>query len=167
MTRERGFDDFPERVSAGTLRRGAYYVRSPGHYAVHHGGRELDVAGAEIVYAQEGIAVFRGEPAESPVQPSTLTPVYRLHPDGPPAVPTGKVFIRFREGVDAATRRGEIERAGYEIIQTPPYAPSGAWVRSASGDTARALSDIAALEGLADVESVEPQMLIERDLRGG
>jgi hypothetical protein len=94
-----------------------------------------------------------------------MTPVYRLEPDGPLAVPTGKVFVRFKEGVEAETRRAEIEGAGYEIIQTPPYAPSSAWVRSAGGDIARSLSDIEALEKLADVENVEPQMLVERAQR--
>lgn len=50
--------------------------------------------------------------------------VYELRPDGPPAVPTGKIFPRFKEGVEAASRREEIGRAGYEIIRTPPYAAS-------------------------------------------
>jgi hypothetical protein len=81
------------------------------------------------------------------------------------AVPTGQIFLRFKEGVDASTRREEIERAGYEIVQIPPYAPSSAWVRSASGDLAKSLADIEALERLADVENVEPQMLVERTLR--
>lgn len=163
MSREHVFKDFPERVGAGKGRGGAYYVREPGRYAVHGAEGEADAAGAEMTFEQEGIGVFRGEPGRA--RDATLTPVYRLHPDGPTAVPTGKIFIRFSEGVEAAARRTEIERAGYEIIQTPPYAPSGAWVRSATGDIARSLADIDALEKLADVENVEPQMLIERSTR--
>lgn len=165
MSRESEFADFPERVGAGRARSGAYYVREPGRYAVHRGEGEEAAAGAEVTFAREGIAVFRGEPPESRAREATLTPVYRLHPNGPPAVPTGKIFLRFKEGVEAASRREQIERAGYEIIQTPPYSPSSAWVRSASGGIARSLSGVGALEKLADVENVEPQMLVERARR--
>jgi hypothetical protein len=167
MSRQKDFSDFPERVGAGAARAGAWYVRAPGRYAVHHeeGGREAP--GAEMTFAREGIAVFRGEPGEARAGAATSTPVYRLQPDGPLAVPTGKIFLRFREGVEAASRRAEIEVAGYEIIETPPYAPSGAWVCAAGGDVALSLSNIKALEKLADVENVEPQMLVERSQRGG
>jgi hypothetical protein len=81
-------------------------------------------------------------------------------------VPTGQIYIRFAEGVAADSRRREIERAGYEIVKTTQYTPHTAWLKSTSGDIAQALSNIHALEGLADVENVEPQMLTARDLRG-
>jgi hypothetical protein len=163
MSRQRDFSDFPERVGAGEGR--GWYVRARGRYAVHGVEGEQDASGAEMTFAREGIAVFRGEPGEARAGGATLTPVYELRPDGPPAVPTGKIFLRFKEGVEAASRREAIERAGYEIIETPPYAPSGAWVRASDGDVARSLSDIKALEKLADVENVEPQMLVERAQR--
>ena len=165
MNQKRGLAEYPKRVKAGTKRPDAYYERLSGLYAVQRGDEKQDFAGAEMVFEQEGIAVFRGEPGESPVSQSPLTPVYKLHPDGPVAVPTGKIFLRFKEGVDASTRREEIERAGYKIVQTLPYAPSSAWVQSASDDPANSLADIDALEKLADVENVEPQMLVERALR--
>lgn len=165
MSRQKDFSDFPERVGAGTGRAGAWYVRAPGRYAVRQGEGPQEASGAEMTFAREGIAVFRGEPGAARAGATTPTPVYRLQPDGPLAVPTGKIFLRFKEGVEAASRRKEIERAGYEIIETPPYAPSGAWVRAAGGDVARSLSNIKALEKLADVENVEPQMLVERAQR--
>ncbi len=161
MSRQRDFSDFPERVGAGAGR--GWYVRARGRYAVHHAEGEQDASGAEMTFAREGIAVHRGEPGET--RGATLTPVYRLQPDGPLSVPTGKIFLRFKEGVEAASRRAEIERAGYEIIESPPYAPSGAWVRAADGDVALSLSQIEALEKLADVKNVEPQMLVERAQR--
>lgn len=165
MSRQKDFSDFPERVSAGAGRAGAWYVRAPGRYAVRQGEGEQEASGAEMTFAREGIAVFSGEPGAARADAATPTPVYRLQPDGPLAVPTGKIFLRFKEGVEAASRREEIERAGYEIIETPPYAPSGAWVRAVGGDVARSLSNIKALEKLADVENVEPQMLVERARR--
>ncbi|MET0626780.1 MAG: hypothetical protein ABW250_27855 [Pyrinomonadaceae bacterium] len=159
------FAEFPERVSAGTGRKGAYYVRAADHYAVRSGAGKREAAAAELSFKLEGMSVYKGEPAKTKADAESLTPVYRLQPDGPLAVPTGKIFLRFKEGVEVATRREEIERAGYEITETPPYAPSSAWVRAIGGDVARSLSDIEALEKLADVENVEPQMLVERAMR--
>lgn len=166
MSRESEFAEFPERVGAGAKRPGAFYARAEGLYAVRGAGRESEgAAGAEVLFEEEGVAVFRGEPGGSRGGASAREPVYRLHPDGPLAVPTGEVFVRFKEGVEAAERREEIERAGYEVVSVPPYAAHCAWVRSDSGDVARSLSGLGALEGLPDVENVEPQMLVERSLR--
>jgi hypothetical protein len=157
------FPDFPERLRAGTERHDTYYTRVPGYYAAH---RAADAAGAVMTLKEEGIAVYRGEPDESRGDKTSLTPVYSLQPSGPLAVPTGQVFIRFAQGVDAASRRSDIERAGYEIVKTTLYTPHTAWLQSISGGTAQALSNIHALESLAEVENVEPQMLTAREPRG-
>ncbi|HYG81143.1 MAG TPA: hypothetical protein VD861_12180 [Pyrinomonadaceae bacterium] len=157
---------FPERLRAGTERPGTFYTRVPGYYAVHYGREEAGTADAVMTLKEEGIAVYRGEPDESRRGTASVTPVYQLQPSGSFAVPTGKVYIRFAEGVEAATRRDEIKRAGYEIIKTSPYAPHTAWLQSVSGSTARALSNIHVLESLADVENAEPQMLTAREQRG-
>ncbi|HEY0377079.1 MAG TPA: hypothetical protein VGC87_08985 [Pyrinomonadaceae bacterium] len=160
------FRGFPERLRVGTERRDASYTLAPGYHAVHHGREETDTAGAVMTLKEEGIAVYRGEPDESRGDTARVTPVYELQPSGPLAVPTGKVFVRFAQGVDAASRRAEIERAGYEIVKTSPYTPHTAWLQSASGGVAQSLSNIHALESLADVENVEPQMLTPREPRG-
>jgi len=109
------------------------------------------------------IAVFRGELDEAgmTVQSGALSAVYGLQPSGLLAVPTGRVFVRFAEGVKAESRRQEINRAGYELIESLSYAPHAAWLRARSGDIADALAGIPRLEQLPDVENVEPQMLME------
>jgi hypothetical protein len=165
MNRKNNFTEFPERVPAGTKRPGTYYARMTDRYAVHYGQPTDDIAGAQMIFKQEGIAMFEGEPDAPPARSGIVTPVYQLHPDGAPAVPTGKVFLRFNESVDAATRRAEIEQAGYEVIQTSPYTPHNVWVQSLAGDVAQSLSKLANLEGLKDVENVEPQMIVGRSLR--
>ena len=165
MASENRLREFPERLRAGTERGGASYARVPGYYAVHQGPGAAQAAGAVMTLREEGIAVYRGEPDAGRGATSSLTPVYQLQPSGPLAVPTGKVFVRFAPGVEAASRRDEIERAGYEIAKTSEYTPHTAWVQSASGSIAWALSNVHALEGLADVENVEPQMLTPRDYR--
>ncbi len=159
------FRDFPERLRASTERPEASYTRVPGYHAVHHGREQADTTGAVMTLKEEGIAVYRGEPDENHPDTISLTPVYSLQPSGPLAVPTGKVFIRFAQGVEAASRRQEIESAGYEIAQISKYTPHTAWLQSTSSTIAHSLSNIHALESLADVENVEPQMLTLRELR--
>jgi len=75
------------------------------------------------------------------------------------------VFMRFREGVEIASRQKEIEQAGYEIGQSTPFL-NAAWLRPRSGNIADGLTGIPKLEALPDVENVEPQMLIESATRG-
>jgi len=65
----------------------------------------------------------------------------------------------------AETRRKELARAGYEVVQLLVYAPQAAWVRARSGGIAEALTSIPALEALAEVENVEPQMLMKSTQR--
>lgn len=159
------FRDFPERLRAGTERPEAFYTRVHGYHAVHPGREEVDTARAVMTLKEEGIAVYRGEPDKSRGDKISLTPVYSLQPSGPLAVPTGKVFIRFAQSVEAASRRREIENAGYEIVQLSQYTPHTAWLQSTSGTIAPSLSNIHALESLPDVENVEPQMLTLREVR--
>lgn len=140
------------------------YVRLPGYFAVH--GRVSESwASAVVLRLDDGrIAVCRGDPGTRPEGGESLvvSPVYALGPEGPPAVPTGLVFLRFREGVRAEERRAAIARAGYTVRQIISYAPHAAWVEASSGKIADALSGIPKLEALPDVANVEPQMLSER-----
>lgn len=162
MAHDNRLREFPERLRAGTKRGDTFYARAEGYYATHGAA---DAAGALMTLKEEGIAVHRGEPDDSRRGAAPVTPVYALHPSGPLAVPTGQIFISFAEGVTADSRRAEIESAGYEIVKTSQYTPHTAWLKSTSGDTARALSNIHALERLPDVENVEPQMLTVRATR--
>lgn len=113
------------------------------------------------------IEVFQGQVDERKraVSPGKIGPVYFLHSGGTLAVPTGRVFIRFQEGVRAEEHRQEIEQAGYDIAQSPVYAPHAAWLRARSGEIADALTGIPTLEKIANVENIEPQMLMQRATR--
>jgi hypothetical protein len=111
---------------------------------------------------EDRIEIFRGEAEQQKNAPGQVGPVYTLQPGGAPAVPTGRVFIRFKEGVPVERRLREIEQAGYEVAQRLEYAPHAAWLRARSGEIADALTRIPALEQIADVENVEPQMLMQR-----
>ena len=139
------------------------YVLLPGYYAVHNRPPGTPSPGAVFLLNDGAIAVFQGKPETgAPASAANLSPVYRLHPEGPLAVPTGLVLVRFGEGVVAETRREELARAGYEIEESLAYAPQAAWVRARSGKIAAALEGIPALQALPDIEHVEPQMLMQR-----
>lgn len=165
MAHENMLREFPERLRAGTNRGDTFYARVPGYYAAHGSREDADTTGAVMTLKEEGIAVYSGEPDDSQADAARVTPVYELQPSGPLAVPTGQIYIRFREGVAADSRRREIENAGYEIVKTSQYTPHTAWLKSASDSIAHALSNIHALERLADVDNVEPQLLTVRATR--
>jgi hypothetical protein len=164
------FIDYPQEFPAATASDSSVYTRLPGFYAIH-GGRS-DAAGAEPVQTLEDgdIAIMRGEPdsADIAAAPNRLTPVYTLKSGGAGgsmAVPTGRVFIRLADGVKVGDRETEIDQSGYEVDQTLDYAPNAAWLRARSGSIAYALNSIQALQRIADVENVEPQMLMQASYR--
>lgn len=113
------------------------------------------------------IEVFQGEADERKraVLSGKVGPVYTLQPGGAPTVPTGRIFIRFREGLSVEARRREIEQVGYQIAESLAYAPHAAWLQARSGEIADALTGIPGLEQIAGVENVEPQMLTHRATR--
>jgi hypothetical protein len=109
-------------------------------------------AEARTIYVlpAEGITVAEGSP---PAGRPTLA-VYSFTPGEPPAVPTGRVFVRFEEG-----RAPNVEGTGYRIEEVPEYAPDSAWAVAADGRTESALTGLDRLVRLEGVVSVEPQML--------
>lgn len=159
------FSKFPSEIRSGTKRSAPVYTRLPDLYAVHGAPASRLPSEVPILVMGEGeehIEIFRGEAEKQKNAAAQIGPVYTLRPDGPPAVPTGRVFIRFKEGVSVETRLGAIEQAGYQIAQSLDYAPHAAWLRARSGEIADALRQIPMLEQIADVENVEPQMLMRK-----
>lgn len=161
------FPKYPQQLRVSTAHPDARYVRKFGCYAVH--GRQPDVPapGAVLLLNEGDVAIFSGESDETGTVSiaGNLSPVYALHPNGPLAVPTGLIFVRFAQRISVESRREEIHRAGYEVAEDLFYAPHAAWLRILSGDIADALAGIPVLEAMPDVENVEPQMLTERARR--
>lgn len=160
------FADYPCQVYADSAHPDSVYRRVSGYYAVHEWRRGAPAPGAVMVWNDGAMAVFRGDPDDAVSAAQTLTPVYRLEPAGPLAVPTGLVWIRFAETVIAETQSAAITALGYQVVEVPAYAPFGAWLRGASGNVAEALSGLARLAALPEVENLAPQMLMERKGRG-
>ncbi|MDZ8069088.1 MAG: hypothetical protein RMY64_26320 [Nostoc sp. DedQUE08] len=164
------FSEYPEQIRVGSdgydglrLRTTVSYSRKPGYYAVHYNQPSTVATGAILRLNDGAIAVFSGEPNQS--EQGILSPIYTLESNGSLAVPTGLVFIRFAESVDVESQHEVINQAGYEVAQSLSYAPHTAWLRAKSGRIVDAIAGISQLEAIANVENVEPQMLMERGLR--
>ncbi|MBN3960776.1 hypothetical protein [Nostoc sp. NMS8] len=164
------FSEYPQQIRVGSGRTAVSYTRKSGYYAIHYNQLNAVPAGA-ILQLNNGAmsttgyayAVFSGEPNQS--AKGILSPIYTLEANASLAVPTGLVFIRFAEGVDVESQREVINQAGYEIAQSLSYAPHAAWLRAKSGNIVDAIAGISQLEAIANVENVEPQMLMERGWR--
>jgi hypothetical protein len=153
-----GLSEFPKRLRASTQKPDIVYVRDDEHYAMH--GQPARGRGVVMTEGEGGIAVFAGQPK---ALSKNMTAVYRNN--AALAVPTGRVLVRFAEGVDAGDHLKMLEQAGYCIEQQLPYAPNAAWLCNLDGDIAGALSHIDQLEKLPGVENVEPQLLTPRALK--
>jgi hypothetical protein len=170
MAREQGKSSkYPRHVRTSTQRPSSVYARLVDHYAVHRqsGDKPSKHAVAALDDGERLIEVFRGDPAERQrsTSPGRVGPVYALKDGGTPATPTGRVFIRLREGLPVDARLKEINHAGYDVAERIGYAPNAAWLRARTGEIADALEGIEALENIADIENVEPQMLMHRASR--
>ncbi|HJQ38919.1 MAG TPA: hypothetical protein VKB93_17420 [Thermoanaerobaculia bacterium] len=84
--------------------------------------------------------------------------------DGGEAVQaTGSVWVRFRNGEDAAARATDFARAGYRIESIPGYALHAAFVRAK--DVGTSLANLDGLRAIDGVQHVEPQLLRKRGSR--
>lgn len=144
------FAEYPSRIETRPGDKRVKFELETDRYAIHRSGSEP--------------AVTKGTPA-SEKKEGSVGPVYSIQPSGTIAIPTGRVFVRFKKGTKAADRKDEIETAGYVISEEVGYAPEAAWLEDASGDIGKALGGISKLEKLADVENIEPQMLMPRVAR--
>jgi len=153
----------PKQVHSGTS---AVLERRHDLYAVRQstGAAAKDAVTVLGDDTRVAFAVYRGDPPEGH-KAEDVGPVYSAGPDGPIAVPTGRVFVRLTEGVKPEERRQQFEAAGFHIEQTLSYAPNAAWLRPTTGGVNHALPAIATLEKLDDVVHVEPQLLFDRQFK--
>jgi hypothetical protein len=111
------FSKYPRQIRANMASSAPLYVLKSGHYAVHQRSPDLPTPDAALLLDDGAVAVFQGEPGEATEasQAGDLSPVYGLQPGGVPAVPTGRVFVRFAEGVKAESRRQALVRATWPM----------------------------------------------------
>ena len=161
-----GFSRYPEQITANSQPGATTYEQRPGYYAIRLADPEAEPPGAVTVIRDEkgAIAVFQGlPPTSSRRDGESPLPVYGTGDIA--AVPTGEVFIRFEDGINASDRSADLKAAGYAITKVLDFAPQGAWIRAISGEVADSLQRLTQLEGMVGVENIEPQLLMERQLR--
>ena len=160
------FSQYPEQITTSSQPSAVTYEQRSGYYALRLADPEAAPEGAVTVIRDEqgAIALFKGLPPVS-LKRNGETPLPVYGTGDVAVVPTGEIFIRFQEGVDARDRSADIESAGYTITKVLDFAPQGAWIHARSGEIADSLKRLAQLEGLVGIENIEPQLLMERQLR--
>jgi hypothetical protein len=158
---------FPRQFSVNTAPRPTHYALTDDYYAVTGEVERLRSTDIQFDSDEDRLTVRRKQPDESisASSNSRISPVYRLGDRGPLAVPTGKVFVRFKDRDSLEKHRKEIERAGFKVVQSLPYAPQAGWVEPSSGKIEDAITRFDTLNQIRGVEAVEPQMLLERQRR--
>lgn len=158
---------FPDILLVMTERASLRYAKQPLLYAVHGPLPAYLNAAVELVLEDNSVTICRGTPPQSADLPPslTITPVYRLDPHGPLAVPTGQIFIRSKPGTSIEEHRSHYAALGYTIVEIPSYAPHTAWIQATTGDAATSLQNFERLKTLPDVENVEPQLLMQQKTR--
>ena len=137
----------------------------------------------EGLYARLGLSSIEALPDEvSRVDPSTaicrandklkqtfqegekFAPVYRQANSELLCVPTGLIFIILNEGFELEVCIGQISNAEFSVEKKSPT--GGAWLGHQSGSIGSALNCFPKLFEIKEIQSVEPQFLLQRALRG-
>src|SRR4029450_624378 len=116
----------PRRLRVGGANSATYERRSDLYSVLHDKAEPAAQAMAVMPDDTKGtFAVYKGR-AENRTGEEETGPVYSAGPDGPLAVPTGRVFVRLAQGIRPADRQEHFARAGFEIERTLSYAPNAA-----------------------------------------
>jgi hypothetical protein len=161
MSQRQGWwDGFPAEIVVGGSTP-VVLAQKAGFFALH--GEPPPVSTQVVLrFEPERIAVLSGAPP-LPLDPNqSVSPVYAAAGSDALAVPTGQLFVRLRQGVAMAAFRAALEPTGCVIAMELDHAPEAAWLRARSGSIAEALGCVARLRGLAEVENVEAQLLMQR-----
>lgn len=156
----------PRQLHIGSGNDSVRFILSSEYLALHGIDPGTGLDGAALAFTEQGVGVFAKDEADARRAAGLrMGPVYVNATGTSFAVPTGRVFLRLREGESAETLRSAIAGVGLRIAQIPAYAPHAAWLEPATGDIAAGLAALPALRTLAGVESVEPELLQRRAQR--
>lgn len=156
---------YPQQLHHSTLRRDLVYTRAGDCFALPLAqAQESRATVLASLQAEDGqvLQLCSGQPEAGT---ELARAAYRTDPGGSPQVPSGKVFVRFAEGVRAQDRAKALAATGCRVESVPAYAPQAAWLAPAGDNPAQALSAIEKLEALPDMVNVEPQWLMARALK--
>jgi len=154
--------EFPREFAVQAAGVTTRYELADDYYVVFGQGSQETHLNVAFRIEEGNITVCRGVPSKGALHPdgTKISAVYRREHNGPFAVPTGEVFIRFEENTRMEPRRAEIEKAGFTIRQVLSYAPHAGWVRPTSGRISDAIIQYARLKQIDGIQLVQPQMLM-------
>jgi len=154
----------PRELALSSTRPDVRLRRAEGLYALLGAAAERarGAGGAKLVsdLGDEEVAILEGAAPDA-----AAAPVYRDEQGGELCVPTGRVLVRVAEGEALEARRGELEAAGFRLLEALAYAPHAGWVEPVEGGAPAALRGLARLSALPGFLFVEPQWLRRRQAR--
>ena len=156
---------YPQQLHHSTTRRDLVYQRAIDCFALPLAqAQETQATVLASLQSEDGqtLQLCSGQPGAGT---KLARAVYRGEPGTAPLVPSGRVFVRFADGVRAQDRGEALAAAGCRVVSVPAYAPQAAWLAPAGDNPAQALSAIEQLEALPDMLNVEPQWLMARALK--
>ena len=146
--------DAPETIEIRRGRDTLVYRRDP-RWTCIASGDELARRASRWSLPEEGLAVVEAAQAAG----RAGRPVYRLG-DGPlPFVPTGRLWVRLRQGHGLASAAEVLAELGLRVVQVHDAAPHAGWVADARGDIESPLAIVDLVRVRTGAESVEPEML--------
>ena len=154
---------YPNELRSGSSNSKAIFRLMPQFFALRGDIPTCIRRSLCLTIGEDGYAVYEDDPEkyQGEIDVQTALPVYALEPGGSLALATGRILIRFAEGIRVEDKETEIADLGYVIAERISYAPQAAWLTARNGSIARALWDVTHLYALAEVEHVEPQMVME------
>jgi hypothetical protein len=158
--------EFPRSVQRSGDQEQVNYSQVPNAFAIHGPVPPELAAAVAVMVGDASVALGRGSPDMMVPAGSRVSPVFTLRPGGMPAVPTGRVLVRFAEPDRALAHASALEGVGYRIAESVPHTPHAAWLESADGSIAQALARLPELESVTGIINVEPQMISPRSHRG-
>lgn len=149
----------PDCIHIDDQKRSARLLKRDDLFAIRGAPRRERGDTVEVQLPGDDISIVRGAPPADAYPDAEFLPVYAAPGNATPAVVTGRVFLCLRDALDLEPVRADIEALGFEIVDTPAYAPHSAWLAPRSGRVVDALSKLDALRALPGAERVEPQIL--------
>ncbi|MDX1434268.1 MAG: hypothetical protein R3286_17640 [Gammaproteobacteria bacterium] len=107
----------------------------------------------------DDLAILRGPPPAGETAKVKVLPIYTAGERSPPAIASGRLFLRLASGAQARALGSRLAALGLDVVEVPAWAPECAWLAPRSGIAAHALGRLDEVRALPGVVRVEPELL--------
>ena len=152
------FDDIPESLTTKSEASEQEWLLVPEFFAQEvAANKKLET---ELLRVSPHVAICSRSP-ETKVDGNAL-PVYRAGKQGPIAVASGRIFIRFSPDIKLADMEEALNELGYKIDEVSETGENAGWLWHHSKSCSDSLNNFPKLRGLKEVDAVEPQFIMQR-----